>query len=105
MRREPAVESDKNDRRHTLSSGLRISSLNLGELLPVQGQRLLHVYMPPAAQRLCREPRMAVVPRGNDQGIDSLLRKQSLRTGGSFGETELLSIMNGIQAICRDNGV
>src|SRR5260370_13228171 len=105
MRRESPVESHKKHWSCTLHCGLGEGSLNFGELLPIQGERLFHVHMPPTAQCFCCKPRMAVVPRGDEQCVDFLLRQQLGRTCGCFGETELLSIVNRIRAICCHNGV
>src|SRR5690349_5678240 len=98
MRRESAVESYKNDRRCTLRCRLSVGCLNFGELLPTQSQWLFHVHMPSAAQSFHCEPRMAVVSRSDNECVDFLLCEQLVGTCGSFGEAELLSVVNGIQA-------
>src|SRR5260370_38623694 len=100
MRRESPVESHKKHWSCTLHCGLGEGSLNFGELLPIQGERLFHIHMPPTAQCFCCKPRMAVVPRGDDQSVDFLLRIDLFDAGGRFSEAELFSIMNGVQSIC-----
>ena len=48
---------------------------------------------------------MAIMPRGDKQRVDFLLREQLGGACGCLGEAELLSVVNGICAVCCGNGV